>query len=100
MSCALFTVSHTVVHSSPHNYVNICACQQLRVLDVLNTAASLRIDDVRPLLNPVIGSACLDHVSRESLLHRSRWATALSVPLGPVEQGQVGDRAVCPTWNP
>src|SRR5438874_9317787 len=33
-------------------------------------------------LNPAIGSACHDYVSRESLLHRSRWATAQSVPPG------------------
>src|SRR5438876_9557106 len=33
-------------------------------------------------LNPAIGSACHDYVSRESLLHISRWATAQSVPPG------------------
>jgi hypothetical protein len=85
MSCALFTDSHTVIRSSLRNYVNMYICQQLEVLDVLDTAARLRIDDVRPLLNSAIGSACRDHVSRESPLHRSRWATALSVPPGTRE---------------
>ena len=64
-SCALCNIFLTIMRSSLCNDVILSACQQLGVLDVLDTATSLRRHDVRPLLNPAIGSACRDHVQAD-----------------------------------
>src|SRR5207237_1412471 len=65
-------VREVVIVLSLHHDVKIFVCQELNVVDIIDTAAGLCRDDVCPLRNPPIREACRDDVHADLSTVRSR----------------------------
>src|SRR5260370_39139896 len=61
----LVPISLAIKRSSIRHDVIMSMYWELEVLDVLDTAAGLRIHDVRALADPATGPACRDHVQAD-----------------------------------